>query len=423
MRAPGAPPDVGTCGRVDHYRDAVDPLFVVLAAGVTAPLLSLVTRKVVPGVVFEIGLGIVIGPAVLAWSSATGSVQSVADVGLSFLMFLAGLEVNLRTMRGEALRRSGGSWLVSVALASIVGVVVALAGGGDAARFVAIALTTTALGTLLPILREERVVGTPLGERTLAVGTIGEFGPIVLIALLLSARNPVAVLAELAIFAVVVVTGLWAANHLRVPWLRRSVTQGMHSTSQLPVRVAVLAVAFFVLLADDLGIDALMGAFAAGLVVRTATALDMAEDDQLMLDRKLTAVGFGVFIPIFFVTSGMKMDVASMIEHPTSLLLIPGFVVAALLVRGIPTWWAYRRSVSPPDARSLALLSAAALPLVVVITEQGVAAKALPPEVAAAMVAGGLLSVLVLPLLALRGRARAEDPGTDATAQVATPAA
>mgnify|MGYP003494002863 FL=1 len=377
-------------------------LFFVVAAAALAPMIALGLRKRVPSVIFEILLGILIGPAVLALANPTGFVANLGSMGLALLMFLAGLEVDLREMRGSTLKRAGASWGLSVLLAGVVAGVLALTGQGEAALFVGIALSTTALGTLLPILRESGVFQTPLGKHVMAVGTLGEFGPIVLIALLLGERNAWAVALFLLGFAALVIGGLWLARNRRLGWLRHTIYEGLHATSQLPVRVTMLIIVFFVLVADDLGIDTLLGSFAAGLIVRAAIAADHAPADVGIYQGKIEAVGFGVLVPVFFVVSGMQIGIRSMIEHPSSCAVIPVIVVLMVLVRGIPTHFIYRGALPTAQRRSLVLFSATGLPLVVVVTQLGVQQGALQPQIAAAMVAGGLLSVVLLPLLGLR---------------------
>ena len=365
-------------------------------------MLTLLARQRVPSVIFEIMLGILIGPAVLALAHPSGFVANLGSMGLALLMFLAGLEVDLREMRGATLRRAASSWGLSLVLAGAVALVLVVLGHGKIALFVAIALSTTALGTLLPILRESGVFATGFGKHVMAVGTLGEFGPIVLIALLLGERNAWAVALFLVGFAALVVGGLWLARNRRLGWLRHTIYQGLHTTSQLPVRVTMLIIVFFVLVADDLGIDTLLGSFAAGLIVRAAIAADHAPDDIGIFQGKIEAVGFGVLVPVFFVVSGMQIDIRSMIANPSSFAVIPVMMVMMLLVRGIPTLMVYRHALPASQRRGLALFAATGLPLVVVVTQLGVQQGALAPAVAAAMVAGGLLSAVLYPMLGLR---------------------
>lgn len=377
-------------------------LVIVLVASVLAPLASMATRRIVPGAVFEIILGILIGPAVLALAAPTGFVNGLSELGIAMLMFLAGTEVDLRLMRGRTLRLAGTSWGASVLIAGIIAAILALAGHGSAALYLVIPLTTTALGTLLPILLDTGVMGTRVGSNVMAIGTLGEFGPIVLIALVLGGGDPWVVLGFLAVFFAVVLCGFWLVRRARLTRLRQAVASGLHSANQLPIRASMLAVAFLAVLADDFGLDALLGAFCAGLLVRAAAHMDTSSADVTVFREKLEAVGFGLLVPVFFVVSGMKMDIRSMLAEPLSLVVVPLMVILLLVVRGIPTYWFYRREVGPSGARSLAAFAATALPLVVVVTQMGVENGAIKPSVAAAMVVGGLLSVLVLPAIGLR---------------------
>jgi len=379
-------------------------LFLVAVAAVVAPLLSVATRRVVPGVIFEMLLGLLIGPALLGLAQPVGLVDELASVGIALLMFVAGTEVNLADFRGPALRRSGGSWLASLVLAGIVGVVVALVSSVDTAVLIAIGLSTTALGTLVPILRDRRVLELPLGRATMSVGTLGEFGPIVLISVFLTdSAGPLPTLGFLAVFALLVLGWMWAVRRFPWPRLRRALAAGLHNPSQLPVRVAILAVVFFVIVADDLGIDALLGAFCAGLVVRQAVGIDREAGDVRLFEGKIEAVGFGFFVPIFFIVCGMKIDIHAMVASPWTFALVPAFALAFLVCRGLPSFVAYRGVLGDDQARRLGLLAASAISLVTVLATMGQESGALSPAVAAAFVGGGLLTVSLYPVLALRG--------------------
>jgi Kef-type K+ transport system membrane component KefB len=396
-------------------------LTLVALAAVVAPLLvSTVRRFAIPSVVLEITFGIILGPQVLDLIQPTGLVDGLSTLGLSMLMFLAGYELKLDTIRGRPLTLASISWGMSVALAAIVGVVVHFVTGGHGEIVIPLALTTTALGTLLPVLRDAGVLRTPLGRYAMALGSIGEFGPIVLVALLLTGSDTVQSVLVLSFFGLFVLGAARLANR---PWGERIVGfigKGLQSSSQLPIRITLLFMLVLAAMANRLGIDVLLGAFAAGVVVRIPAAKYDDEEDESdassIFGFKLEGIGFGMLVPIFFVVSGTRIDLASLFENPTALLAVPGFLLLMLVVRAIPTFICYRKALERNQRRALAVMSATGLPLIVVITTIAVDNGYISSADAAAMVAAGMLSVVILPAvsIALLGRvleARPIEPG------------
>jgi Kef-type K+ transport system membrane component KefB len=393
--------------------DALQLLFVA-AAAVLAPIIGEPLRRfAIPAVVFEIGFGYVLGPQVLDWVQPTGLVDGLSTLGLSMLMFLAGYELRLRNVVGRPLKLAGISWGMSVALAALVGVAFHLVGGHSGEIVIPLALTTTAIGTLLPVLRDAGVLHTDFGRYALALGSVGEFGPIVLVALLLSGDNPVQSIAVLAGFGLLIVAAALLASR---PWGGRVVgllRRGLTASSQLPVRMTLLFMLALAAVANSLGVDVLLGAFAAGVIVRIAAGSHEDADETESTSRfgtKLEGIGFGMLVPVFFVVSGVRIDLRSLAQDPTTWLIVPGFLLLMLLVRAIPTFVCFRGIFRSGRRRALAIMSATGLPLIVVITTIATENGYLRSADAAAMVAAGMLSVLLLPMLSLRllGRDTAE---------------
>lgn len=393
-------------------------LTLIVVVAVLAPLLAeWLKRFRVPGVVLEIGLGILIGQQVLGWASVTTVVASFGNLGLSFLMFLAGFEIDLDRIKGRPLNRATIGWFVSLAVALGVAAVLVVTGFAISDLLIGLALTTTALGTLLPMLRDADVLESEFGALVLAVGTVGEFLPIVAIALLLTSDNPGATALLLMVFIVLAVGATLVATRARSPRVVGLMQRHMHSSVQLPVRIAVLMVVGLVWVASHLGLDVLLGAFAAGIIVRLFTA----GEEQHAVGSKLGAIGFGFLVPIFFVVSGMKFDLDALTRDPTSLLRVPLFLALFLVVRGLPALLLYRKDLPRPDRAALAFFSATALPLVVVITGIGLDTGRMRPENAAALVGAGMLSVLLFPLIGFAIRRRAgSSPGMADDAGAAT---
>jgi Kef-type K+ transport system membrane component KefB len=401
--------------------DDVYQLLLVAVAGVLAPLLvGLFRRFAIPSVVLEISFGIVLGPQVLNLVRPTGLVDGLATLGLSMLMFLAGYELRLETIRGRPLTLAGISWGMSLLLATLIGLGVHVTGGHSGEIVIPLALTTTALGTLLPVLRDAGVLGSPIGRHAMALGSVGEFGPIVLVGLLLTGSNPIQSILVLLAFALLIVGSAFLANR---PWGERIVSfiaKGLWSSSQLPIRMTLLFMLVLAGIANEFGIDVLIGAFAAGVVVRIAAAKYDDEDDDAdassIFGFKLEGIGFGVLVPVFFVVSGTRIDLEALFSRASSAVLVPGFLLGMLVVRAIPTFLVYRSGLERGQRRALAVMSATGLPLIVVITTIAVENGYLDSADAAAMVAAGMLSVVILPAvsIALLGRVlehRPAEPG------------
>jgi Kef-type K+ transport system membrane component KefB len=390
--------------------DAAIPTLVLIGlAAVFAPIIAEGLRRFfpVPEVVIQILLGIMLGPYVLNLAHPNSIVTALSDFGLTFLMFMAGTELDLATMGQGHLGRALGSWGVSLVLALGVGVLLHATGLVLDHVVVALCLTTTALGTLLPILRDAGVLRTPVGPSILSVGAVGEFGPIVAVAVLLTNRDVRLTIVLLVLFVAVAVGAALLAMQVHPPRFVALLRRHVNSTAQLPVRISVLLVLLLVYLAAKLSLDVLLGAFAAGVVVR----LFIQGEDREVITSKLEAIGFGFLIPIFFIESGITFDLHALIHQPKVLLLVPMFTAIFLFTRGLPTWAFFRGIVTRVEARTLAVLSATGLPIIVVITTLGVDEHRMKPQNAAALVAAGMLSVLVYPLIALRWFGRAAGAG------------
>jgi Kef-type K+ transport system membrane component KefB len=372
-------------------------LVLIGIVAVIAPLLAELTgRLAIPSVVFEIALGIVIGPAVLGIAHPGSVVVALEEMGLSYLMFLAGLELDLQRIRGRSLRLAATGWMMSLALALLAALALMLIGTVLDAIVIGLALTTTALGTLLPILRDAGMFGGRFGARVMAIGSVGEFAPILAVAVLLNRRNPELTAVLLLLFVVVAVAAALAAARPHPPKVIRLLHRHVHSSAQLPVRAAVLLIVSLVLLASELGLDVLLGAFAAGIVVR----LFVRGEDSTIVRGKLEAIGFGFLVPIFFIVSGMQFDLHALFATPAGLLRVPLFLVLFLVVRGAPVLLLHRRDLPGRELGPLALCAATGLPLIVVITTIGVSEGRMRPVNAAALVAAGMLSVLLYPTIA-----------------------
>ena len=383
------------------------PVLVVMAAAAAAPFLAEIPIGIrVPVIVVEVLLGILIGPHVLGFvqpdgptsTTALGGFMSTMQlIGTSAVLFMAGMEIDFGKARGRPLKLALSGWLLSVGLAFLaVGLLHAIP-GVNAPMMVTIALTTTGLGALLPILRDSGQLATPYGIHLQAAGAIGEVGPIVATSLLLSSRY--STLQELGfLLALIVLVGLAATAGMRArpPRLIALLGRTMQASTQLPVRLALLVVAGFMVVAVEFGFEGIFGAFVAGMVVGLATR----GEEGRPFRAKVDAVFFAWFVPFFFIGTGLQFDLGALTSSATTMFLIPAFLVLFLLVRGVTVCF-YRKELSHPQRLSFALSSSvASLSLVVVITQIGLRVGSMNPDVAQALIGAALLSLLLFPTLA-----------------------
>src|SRR5262245_16204540 len=341
---------------------------VITAASVVAVLLSEALKRFrVPIVVLEVVLGIVIGPAVLGWAHTSPFISGVADFGLAFLMFMAGYEIDYRRVHGAPLTRATISWFVSFGLALGVGLVLTLDGYEISDLLVGLVLTTTSMGALIPILDDAGVAETPFGAYAFGAGALGEFAPIIAITVLLIGDNPWSEGLWLGAFVVIAVALVFVASRPTPPRLDALIQRHMATYGQLPVRVAVLLIAAMLFLAYELGVEALLGSFTAGILFRPMLSAEQRE----IIEPRLRAIGFGIAIPIFFIVSGIRFDLDSLFDSAGSIARVPLFCLLMLVVRGAPALIVYKGLLSGAYRRALMFLQATALPLVVVITEIG----------------------------------------------------
>ncbi len=378
----------------------INTLLLVALVATLAPLVAALLRPVIriPLVVLEIIFGLLIGPAALGLVSDLTLVSQLSEFGLVMLFFMAGSEINFREISGRPLRRSAVGWLISILVGVAIGIL--LAPDVPAGVYVGVALSSTALGTLLPILIDAGELRTPFGIAVTAVGALGEFGPLVAISVFLSSRNPGRSTVILIAFVVIALGAVILAargQHLRIHGL---ISATLHTSGQFAVRLIILVIIALVALSVVLGLDLLLGAFAGGVVVQYLLSGGRPEDSALVRS-KLDAVAFGVFVPIFFVYTGITFDLPALLDDPKSLVLVGIFLVLMLVVRGIPGLLSAPTGAPAATRRALLLMSATGLPIIVAVTQIGVERGELSGATAAAMVGAGMLSVLLFPLLAM----------------------
>ncbi|HYA53904.1 MAG TPA: cation:proton antiporter [Streptosporangiaceae bacterium] len=370
-------------------------LVVTLVAALTPMIVAALPGPGIPQVVILILAGVLIGPQGLGLAETTG-IQLLANVGLGFLFLLAGYELDPRLLRAHAGRLAIIGWVISAVIA--VGAVAVLGSLGFLRAFVPIglALTTTALGTLLPILHDHHMLSGQFGRYVLAAGAVGELFPIVAISLFLTGRG------EFVAIASILAVGLMAILLTLVPRIigparvRAIIHQGRRATSQTTLRWSIVLLLLLLVAAQRFGLDVVLGALLAGMVLRSWThGIDI---DVTPLEGKLDAVGYGFFIPVFFVASGMALDVQSIAENPLRLIV---FFVLLLVVRGLPSLLVYRRALPLRQRAEMTFITATTMPLLIALAAIGLSTGVMIPANAAALVGAGVLSVLVYPLIAI----------------------
>jgi Kef-type K+ transport system membrane component KefB len=357
-----------------------------------------------PVVVVELVLGVLIGPQLLDVAHVNNFTDFFSNLGLGMLFFFAGYEIDIARIRGEPLRLGLLGWALSLAIAYTLGGILAAAGVVLSLVYVGSALATTAIGTLLPVLSDTGELRTKFGTYLLAAGAVGEFGPILLLTLVLSTQselhNALILLAFIALSVAVAVLAVRSSSRT-LPLLERTI----ESSSQLAVRWIVVLVFALALLASDLGLDLLLGGFAAGLITRQV----LQRSEISLFDSKLNAVAFGFFVPFFFVVSGMRLDVDALFGSASGVLKMLLFFVLFLVVRGTPALLLYRRVLPLREDRvALAFFMSTQLPLVVAITTVAVDDGHMRTSTAAALVGAGALSTLAGPLHGLHMRRLSE---------------
>jgi Kef-type K+ transport system membrane component KefB len=377
-------------------------LAIVAAVALAAPLaLGLFPRVRLPAIVLEIVLGVVIGPQVLGWVSIDRPIQVMSLLGLAFLLLLAGLEVEYERFRGRLLRLSAIGYGMSFGLALLIGFGLHAAGLVKSPLLIGIALSATSLGIVIPVLKDAGQVGTPFGQLVVAGASIAEIATIVLLSLFFSgeAGGLGAKLLLLGLFGLfvlavgVAVRGAELSMRISATLLRLQDT-----TAEIRIRGSFLLLAVFVVLAERLGLEAILGAFLAGAILKLVDRDQMLTHPQFR--QKLEAVGYGVFVPVFFVATGVGFELNALFANATTLARVPIFLAALLVARGLPAL-VYKSLATRRQMLAAALLQATSLSFLVVAGQIGVQLDLIRPAASAALIAAGLLSVLLLPLTAL----------------------
>ncbi len=376
-------------------------LLAVALIAVTAPLLvNLAPALRLPAVVVEIVAGIVVGPSGLGLVELDLPIQVFALFGLAFLLFLAGLEIDVAGLRGPRLRVTGLGYLITLAIGVAVGVAFSGVGWVDSPLLLAITLSATSLGLVVPVLKDARQADGEVGQLTITAASIADFAAILLLTVFFSQASTgtgtkLLFIAGFALFAVAATMALSRAGMSM--GLDAILTRLQDTTAEIRVRIAVLVLVGFVALAEHLGLEAILGAFLAGAILNL---VDRDTSTHPHFRLKLEAIGFGFLVPVFFVSSGLRFDLDALLDQPSALARVPLFLVALLLARGVPALL-YASAIGRRQAVAAALLQATSLPFIVTASQIGLLLGKFSAVTAAGLIAAGLLSVVVFPPLAL----------------------
>ncbi|WP_347986174.1 cation:proton antiporter [Methylomonas sp. AM2-LC] len=372
-------------------------LFIIALAAALAPFLSqLSTRFRLPVVVVELLLGIFIGPQMLDLVNTDGLVGTMGELGLTFLLFMVGLEINFNEIRGKPLTLAVAGWFLSFVVALLCMSVANSMGLIKTPLLAAVALSTTALGVLAPILRDQGILETAFGKLLVSAAVMGELGPLLAISFfIIPAHSPVINTLFIIVFVGITLLSAYMATHVHSSKVIDLLTKTMQSSGQLPVRICIALQALLVVLAANFGFNVVIGAFAAGMVVSLASK----GEGGVMLRQKLDSIGYGFLIPFFFIVAGMKFDIHALWSSPLIPLQIIILLGLLIIVRGVPVLL-YKPILTKEEILPFALYSATGLPIIVIISELGVTSGLMAPDRGMVLVSAGMISVFLFPILA-----------------------
>jgi Kef-type K+ transport system membrane component KefB len=390
-------------------------LLAVMVIALCAPLLlGFVPALRMPAVVLEILAGVVFGPSLLGWVEIDLVVEVLGLLGLAFLLFLAGLEIDVHRLRGRLLRLAVLGYVLTLVIGSGFGAGFDLLGWVDDPLLMAVTLSATSLGLVVPVLKDAGRIEGELGQTTIAASSVADFAAVLLLSLLFSASEGSTggrIVLLVMFMLLVVVAGVVVALAGRSMRLGEVLVRLQDTTAEIRVRGAAVLLVGFVVLAERFGLESILGAFLAGAVIGL---LDRDASSHPQFRVKLDAIGYGFLIPVFFVTSGLRLDVTALVESPSALLQVPLFVVALLCVRGLPALL-YTSSLGLRASVTAGLLQATSLPFIVTATQIGLLVGLMDPVTATGLVCAGLVSVLVFPAMALGRLRRGGEPAPPST--------
>ena len=377
-------------------------LILVVAVGFGAPfVLGLFPKVRLPSVVIEIVAGIIIGQSVLGWVEVDQTIEVMSVLGLGFLLFLSGLEIDFHKLRGKVLRLTSVAYALSFGIAIVVGLGLKGLDLVDTPLLIAIILAATSLGVIIPVLKDAGEISSTFGQLVVGAGSIADFGAIILLSIFFSGEGGTGatLLLIACVFAIAIALFFVLRGAQRSRLVMADLVRQQDTTAQIRVRAAIVLLVGFASLAQAFGLEVILGTFAAGAV------LTLVDDEQRTMTHphfreKLEAIGFGFLIPIFFVTTGVRYDLDALLDDPSNLVMVPIFLLALVLVRGLPALL-YRGQIDGRRVLIAGLFQSTSLPFIVAATAIGIELGLIDAAASAALIAAGLLSVLIFPALGL----------------------
>ena len=371
----------------------------IMAAALLAPLVSSMLGYRLPSVALLLIFGMIIGPSVLDLAAEDEGIEMLKELGVGALFLLAGFEIQISTLKTKEAGTALSTWAIC-ALACGVGAYF-LVDNVPGAIVVALALTSTALGTLTPMLKQDRILGTKVGNSVMIHGAIGEVAPITAMALLLGTRSTLTTMIILLFFIIIAVAVaiMPAAIASTIPWVKAAFISGAGSTNQTILRLIILILAILMAVTAVFELDIVLGAFAAGIILNRI----IPDEFHRRLEHRLDVVFYSMLIPVFFVVSGMSISWDTIAHNPWKVLGIPALI---LVTRGLPVFLRENVGHTGSDIETfrqrlqVGLYSATGLPIIVAVTTLAVNSKIMEPENASIFVSGGALTVALFPFLA-----------------------
>lgn len=392
-------------------------LWLALAAALAPIIVDIIPKVPVPVVVVEIALGILFGPYLLDVIEHSTGLEIAKEFGVIFLFFLAGFEVDFEGIKGEPLKNALTGWVGSIIIALAIAFTLQQLDLISSFHLFAIAIATTALGPLMPILQDSGQIHTKFGSNALSIGAVGEFLPVLAVAFLFNdtRESQITALVLIAFFAIVGVL-LYGfrrgVSQKEDSQTRRIIVDTLNSSAQFAVRLSILILVVLVYLTARFDLDVLLGAFAGGFIIgQLGDVASTSESRKVMewLKVKLESIGFGVFIPAFFVMTGADLQLDTLFSSNRALVIMVLTIVAFLLIRGLPVLGLYR-SLDGGMRFRLALIASTQLPLVATLMNRLVESGDVPEDIATAVIAGSVLTVALFPIIAFIGVEDEEEP-------------
>jgi len=386
-------------------------LLGLVSIAMLAPLLVDLLRLPIPDVVAMILAGVAVGGSGLGWVEVDASVELLSALGLAYLLFVSGLEIRAIALRGR-IKVSMAAFFVSLAIALVAAIGFRAAGLVSNIGIMVAVLITTSLGIVVVLLKDEGRLATPMGQLTLLGASLGDFGSVALLSVLFSGDDsPMAVrVLLLVLFAVALFTlGAAGVRMSSFARLRRAFARRAGGASRIVVRTSFTLMVGFAALANAVGLEAILGAFAAGVVVsviadRVAGVDDIAaigdDDPGAMGDVRgqLETIGFGLMAPLFFVSSGLRFDLGALLDSPEGLALVPLALLAMIATRLLPALL-FAPFLDRREVLASGLLMSIKLTFVVATVQIGSEAGALTPAAASAIISAAMISVITIPTL------------------------